>query len=601
MRKAAPFSFLMLLCLVFTLSAQTSPQIRGHVRNAQGQPIAGAKLTWVEGQITFETRADGSFEMPPSGVRPQVGRVRGMSFSPSAQGLRFQFDRPGLRHFDAFAIDGRSVFTAATTTQAGELDLQSLAMTSASSYAGSFSALYLRVSSREATQWLRLTRVTSGWQSTPFRAEALPKSLAKSSALAKASARSSDAGLARLTFDITAAGYAPRRLAFMTDTAILITLLPAQATLKQRIALMMGDKGGKGGDSLGISLGLKLSWLEPTADGANVLYFADMADLDSTAGSAGATVSPSAWKAKSFTDSKGATLPSFSPDGRLIAYETGREAATLATSRIYLQAVDGLRSEGPAYPATNPRFFHRRAASAATTDTTLLIWCTSGRGSGYYDTTSRTLARVIVNGVLRPAEETLPMAVGSYNAGLSVDGKYFAAGFPRGIMVDRMVAGTAGGATSRRYMHVYPGSALGQDSLQVCNASISQDPAHPDRMLFIDFGVFTAPGYANLVRPATYAQHRMLLLADYTSEAPGRIVDFIDTPKDALAENKSWEDPEWSTHADFAIATTRLDTGDDITQPDVYLIRLSTHETVKLFSGANFYMPVAWVGTSMAF
>lgn len=581
--KAAPFFLCFSLCILLHHSpeAQASnsggaTSLSGYVRDLQGQPIAGAQVQWVEGQASMVTKTDGSFVLPTLSIRSKGGHLRGISFKPSRHGLVYRFEHSGLTRLEIFAVNGQKVFAAAVTAQSGELTLND-------------GPLFLRVASRTTQAWFRLSRNTSGWQAQAVQG-ALPTTISKAAALTKVASPNSDGAVNRYTLDITATGFSTRRLAFYLDTAIAITLLPAEASLKQKLTLMMSStQTGQTEDSLG----LKIAWLESTGDGSHTLHYADLQDLDTLAGRNNATVAPSAWKAKSFADSRGATLPSLSPDGQFIAYETGREAATLTTSRIFIQPVDGARFAGPEYPATNPRFFRKALGPDQMGDTTLLLWSTSGRASGYDDTTSRTLARVFAAGSLRPAEETLTLATGSYNAGLSVDGKFLAAGFPRGLILDRVTQ-------NRRHMHVYPGSSLGQDSLQVCNASISQDPAHPDRMLFIDFGVFTSPGYPNLVRPATYAQHRMILFADYTSEAPGRIVDFIDTPKDALAADKSWEDPEWSTHPDFAIAATRLDSGDDITQPDVYLIRLSTHETVKLFSGTSFYMPVAWVGQRKA-
>jgi hypothetical protein len=123
-------------------------------------------------------------------------------------------------------------------------------------------------------------------------------------------------------------------------------------------------------------------------------------------------------------------------------------------------------------------------------------------------------------------------------------------------------------------------------------------------MLFLDFGV--PPGdapYPNIVRPRSYAQHQMILVADYQRESPGRIVDFIDSPAEELAEDKTWDDPEWSNHKDFLVATTRDPDGDRTnpgepraTQPDIYLIHLPTRSHLKVISGDHMILPSLWVG-----
>ena len=95
----------------------------------------------------------------------------------------------------------------------------------------------------------------------------------------------------------------------------------------------------------------------------------------------------------------------------------------------------------------------------------------------------------------------------------------------------------------------------------------------------------------------------MILMGDYLSEAPGRIVDFIDTPAEELAQEKTWDDPEWSNRPEWAVATTRDPDGDRSvpsepkpSQPDIYIIDLATKSSLKVLSGDHFTMPVLWIG-----
>ncbi|MDB5104781.1 MAG: hypothetical protein JWP91_2470 [Fibrobacteres bacterium] len=358
-----------------------------------------------------------------------------------------------------------------------------------------------------------------------------------------------------------------------------LALLPAVATLKERIQ-----------DFIGAGNTFRLAFVKPEAVGSRkfILHYADFAEMT------GDTLPMHA-----FPDSRGpasspygAFAPSWSPDGRAIAYETGWENLTTPISRIYLQPIGGARADGPAYPATNPRWW---------TDgkDTSLVWCSSGREDAWADTSSATYRQRISGGALTGTPEIL--SKGSFNAGLSPDGKYLATAYRFALMMDRASQG-------KRYLHVYPGhpkaaDGANTDSLQACNGSVSRDPAHPSRMLFLDFGVPEEPSYANAVEPKVYAQHRMILIGDYASDAPGRIVDFIDSPAAELAKEKTWDDPEWTNLPGFAVATTRDPEGDKSvptepkpSQPDIYLINLVTKESLKVFSGPNQLLPAAWIG-----
>src|SRR5690606_31184445 len=234
----------------------------------------------------------------------------------------------------------------------------------------------------------------------------------------------------------------------------------------------------------------------------------------------------------------GANAPAWSPDGNFLAYEIGAENATTNVSRIHIQPLQGSRIDSIGYPATNPRWW---------TDgkDTSLIWGSSGREDAWADTGSATYMQRIAGGAL--SGEPKVVAKGSYNAGLSPDGRFLAAAYRYGLVLD-LETGV------RRHLHVYPGhppdrNGFPTDSMQACNGSVSQDAARPDRMMFLDFGVVEEPVYPNLVTPKLYSQHRMILIGAHGSEAPGRIVDFIDSPAAELARERTWDDPEWTNAA----------------------------------------------------
>ncbi len=543
--------------LFLCLAAPTQAQSQGRVLDKAGQPIAKAEVLWLEGQIKDSTDSQGRFEIQiPASLSSKSHRREGLHWQGTEQGLALDWSLAIPAQATLYSLQGKVMSRAWLRMGKNALPLKS-----------GHPIGWLQIVAPGYYRWWRITQA-GGKPSLQAIAE---KNLA---APLRALARMSALPQALMTLQVQAQGFTERTLAFASRDTAIITLLPQSAGLSDRLRLLLGD-----------SLGLKLAWLQDPGDGKMTLHWADKTDLDTLAGRQGAAVSPTAWKAKTLADSKGATLPSWSPSGKALAYETGLEAQTVTNSRIYLQPLNGARINGPAYPATNPRFAVIPKDSLGRD--TLLLWCTSGAGSGYDDKNSSTVAQGWLSDVLTGSSFTL--AAGSYNGGLSPDGRFLAAGYPRGLWIDRVTQ-------ERRNAHVYPGSSNGIDSLQICNVSISRDLAHPARMLFIDFGISAGAGYPNLIRPAAYGQHQMLILADYQEDAPGRIADFIDTPRRELAAGKTWEDPEWSTHGDFAVATTRLDNGDAVTQPDIYLIRLSSHECLKLISGESFYMPIAWLG-----
>lgn len=572
----------------------TDVDLQGTVMDATGAPIAGAAIKLLESSLATTSDADGKFALKGNVAIGILHRTR----LPGNLGLTFRdgvvtLERPlaGGMRVEWIDVQGhRLLLPVPAGSGSFRLDLAGLGH--GRNLRGSSGPDPDRSASDGPVHWLRITTASG---SAVFRfvqrgsrsflsggpgLSGAPGVLEKAAAAATASrsVRTSGDGF---ILEAAAAGFLAKRFAQASPvkSGLALNLLPAASGLKERIQ-----------DFLGAGNSFKIAYLKPEAAGSRkfMLYYSDFAEM------AGDTMPQHA-----FPDSKGpassvygAFAPSWSPDGRTIAYETGYENLTTPISRIYLQPVGGARADGPAYPATNPRWW---------TDgkDTSLIWCSSGREDAWADTSSATYRQKISGGVLTGAAEVL--SKGSYNAGLSPDGRYLATAFRYALMQDR-------NDKAKRYLHIYPGhpkaaDGSNTDSLQACNGSVSQDPAHPSRMLFLDFGVPEAPAYPNGVVPGLYAQHRMILIGDYASDAPGRIVDFIDTPESELAVDNTWDDPEWTTHADFAVATTRDPDGDKSepsqpkpTQPAIYLIKLSTKESIKVLSGGHQMLPAAWVG-----
>ena len=560
-------------------SQGTDVDFRGMVADQTGKGIAGATVQLLESSLTATSDAGGAFSLKGT---LSIGVIRA-SVLPG--NLRLTYRDGILRLEGAAAGQTRMEWISpqggirAVSSPASRLDLDALAGHRAGVH-------WLRITDPAGAATFRFVTTGSlrhgillGGSGSAAALDYGAGAGASSPIAGKAAAKASAGGF---VLDVKAPGFLEKRFAQTeaVKTGLSLALLPATAGLKERIQ-----------DFIGAGNTLKLAFLKQEAPSSKkyILNYADFAEM------AGDTMPQHA-----FPDSRGPTTtpygafaPSWSPDGRSLAYEIGWENLTVNNvSRIYIQPLTGPRSDGPPFPATNARWW------TDGTDTSL-VWCSSGNQDAWADTATATYRQKVTGDTLSGVREIL--SKGSYNAGLSPDGRYLATAFRFAMMADRQTGG-------KRSLHVYPGhpkagDGSSTDSLQACNGSVSRDPAHPSRMLFLDFGVPDEPSYPNLITPKLYAQHRMILIGDYASDAPGRIVDFIDSPAAELAQEHTWDDPEWTNAADFAVATNRNPTGDLTlpddprpTQPDIYLIKLSTKECLKVFSGTNQILPVAWIG-----
>lgn len=541
-------------------AADYSVAFSGRVTDSS-QGVAGARVEIVDTDLSDTCDAQGNFSIAgivPNGVVPRAALPGGATLDNRGGHLRLR--NPGLDlHVIIVTADGKSS-RFEVGKEAREMDLGARLTTKTGVW-------LLRIASEAGARTYRYARAGEGaGELSAFDAR-------RAGAAAKAAAEGRV-----FVLKVTASGHFEKRFAQYRaqDSNLVLPILPSTATLKERIQ-----------DFLGAGKTFRLAFLrKDLASGSKpVLTYVDFAEM------AGDTMPSHAFTDSRFDgESVEAFAPSWSPDGRFIAYEAGRENFTFPTSRVYIQPLLGTRLAGPANTATNPRW-------QAQGGDTSLIWCTTGTQRGWADTAAATYKQKWSGGQLTGTKTLL--AKGSYNGGLSVDGRYLATAFPWGVMVDLQTS-------EKRLFHIYPGHSAkaATDSVQLCNASVSRDSAAPSRLLFLDFGVPDGEAaYPNVVRPQHYAQHRMILIGDYLSAAPGRIVDFIDTPAPELAAKKTWDDPEWTNAGDILVASTRDPNGDlsdpltpRQTQPDIYFIKLSTKETLKVFTGVNQTLPAAWIG-----
>ncbi len=560
-----------------TIHAQTIPvDLAGSVVDPSGQGIPGAKINLMETNLTTTSDGQGNFYLKGtvSGIIKRTTLPGGFHLKYADGQIAFKNPNSRPVRLEMVSATGQRRLLAAGGLGLPALEQTTLDLDKLAGPAAGF--FWLRVISESNESSFRFIKC-AGLHGVLYGGNR-EREERKQSGLAKAqSATFFDNSI----LEVSATGFLDKRFNQTTlmKVGLTLTLLPKSTPLKDRIQ-----------DFIGPGRNLRLAFLKKEIGTLHkfVMHYVDLAEMVNDT-----------MPDHVFADSRGpetsgfgAFGPSWSPDGSMLAYEIGFENLTLPISRIYIQPLLGPRLDGPVNPATNPRWW-------SDGKDTFLTWCTSGNQGGWLDTSTSTLSQKFSGVALTGTVETL--AKGSYNGGLSRNGRYLATGYPYGVLLDK--------ATKvQQYLHVYPGHPKAKDgsstdSLQVCNASISQDSLHPARMLFLDFGVTAEPTYANMVTPKIYAQHRMILIGEFGSDAPGRIVDFIDTPPSELALNKTWDDPEWTNKGDYIVATTRDPNGDlsnpaepQSTQPDIYLIKLSTKESLRILSGGNQTLPVAWIG-----
>jgi hypothetical protein len=163
---------------------------------------------------------------------------------------------------------------------------------------------------------------------------------------------------------------------------------------------------------------------------------------------------------------------------------------------------------------------------------------------------------------------------GSYHDGRSSNGHYIVTGYRKLIMRD---------LNGQKDVQLFTYPSNGKDangSTQVCNASISQDPAYGDRCLFEDFG---ASGVSTLVGK-TYGIHEYLFIAEFS----GKVNAWYKCPDGESA----WDFPEWSNRGRFAIACGV--SGSD--EPHaVYVVDLGGAAYEKIAEGHVLEYPFLWI------
>jgi hypothetical protein len=259
--------------------------------------------------------------------------------------------------------------------------------------------------------------------------------------------------------------------------------------------------------------------------GARTVYFVDFND---------SAPSPKKLKKPVGKENLLADSPLLSPDGSFVAYYMTNGASVFGA---YLQRLD--TSASPVLIAsygTEPHWWKDAYGTMYVifSDQILVTNLATGIGKTY-----RQRVSLSGNGSLLGAvEEISPYPM---NGGLSQDGRYLCTGYTKAAFYD-VIAGSSPIAIN--------------SGVQVCNPSIDPDSAHPDRMMFLNFG-----GVQNLTNPfvndsdfpadggGNVPQHAVLLIVDISNT----VVDFV--PVSLMGGGyRVWQDPEWSNKPEFAAA-----------------------------------------------
>ncbi|MDD5673167.1 MAG: hypothetical protein PHC61_03300 [Chitinivibrionales bacterium] len=258
------------------------------------------------------------------------------------------------------------------------------------------------------------------------------------------------------------------------------------------------------------------------------------------------------------------SVPSISPDGQYVAYCSGPSGpnSTQAGSAYVMQFSD---TATPVLVAAstgyNPRFIKNAPTTTVvyTTNTESDSW--NGKG--------KVTSKRLVNGVPVSADSVIYTG-GSYNAGLSWDGRYLGhANEDIGAyMMDLQNA--AAGAHELHRLH-FANNTTHADTLialQTCNGSISSSRVFTNAMIYLDFG-FANGKYTQPIL-GHWSSHDRVFIGDYN----GNILKYIMSPGDipvieatvAAQSGKSgqivgvtMEEPEWATHPYYAAAAILID------------------------------------------
>jgi uncharacterized protein (TIGR02171 family) len=274
-----------------------------------------------------------------------------------------------------------------------------------------------------------------------------------------------------------------------------------------------------------------------------------------------------------FTDITDVFDPTISPDGRFVAY-CNRGEGFAGPATISVRAIDSL-SAAPWKLSAGEAYVPRWWIDKISGDTCLVYTNSAVDNKNDAWPSTMTLLQKISGG--RPTgDPNVFINNGGFHDGISLLGQFTVTGYTQCIMRDVIY-------NMQRQLFVSPYN--GKDasgSTQVCNVSISTDPVHSDRCLFLDFG---SQNKISALVQAAYGIHEYLFIAEFS----GTTVAWYKCPSTEC----SWDNPEWSNKARFAVASCRNAQSD---AHAVYCINLEDKTTLQVLEGIELDQPYLWIG-----
>lgn len=249
--------------------------------------------------------------------------------------------------------------------------------------------------------------------------------------------------------------------------------------------------------------------------------------------------------------------PSISINGRQLAMGTVSEGQNKEGSIFLSSFTSPMQLDTLATKGAIPRWWVDSLG-----DTTILFTKTAAPNadSSTWITQSSLRAKLCAG---KPCAATAEIwhPTGAFHDGISTNGRWAVTAYQTLRILDR----TSG------VVHAPFGA-------QACNASIGGSAS---QILFLDFGKTGSNHFIG----HSYGIHEYLLLLDPST---GQLVDTIHAP----APWSAWNHSEWSTHANFAIATVT-----DASEQNraVYAIRLKDHAVLKIAESEDLLTPSLWV------
>ncbi len=168
-------------------------------------------------------------------------------------------------------------------------------------------------------------------------------------------------------------------------------------------------------------------------------------------------------------------------------------------------------------------------------------------------------------------------AKGSYNGGMSKNGRYLATGYPFAFLYDY-------GADYKEQYFLPPYSGR-SDTAQVCNVSISPGISNPDQLMFLDFGY---PRVSTVVGKP-YGFHSIIFVCNSCVACQTHVQKWFEVPS-GYAE---WDFVKWSNHPDFAAAIARNQSSGSAGA--LFLISLKDSSYLKVAQGDGLCDPYLWI------